>query len=118
MSPFRLSDGVEDESCYQREARQEDKSDRKDGGGEARDKACLEIFNDDGDSEGEADDRQYEGDKAEELERTVVLEERADHHDDLNAVTYGVKFGFRSRRSIAVSDRHVEDAPATVDGVD
>lgn len=118
LSSLRLGDGVEDEPGRQCEACQEDKTDRKNGGGEARDEPRLEVFDDDGNSEDEADNCQYEGNEAEELERTIVLEERADHHDDLDAIANCIEFRFRPLGAVAVGDRHIEDAPAAVDGVD
>ena len=118
MPSFRLGDGVEDEPSCQCEACQEDKTDRKNGGREARNKSRLKVFDDDGDSEDEADNCQYEGNEAEELKRSVILEERADHHDDFDAVTDGVELRLRSLGAIAVGYRYVEDAPATVNSVD
>lgn len=78
----------------------------------------MEIFEDDGDSKSEADDCQYEGDEAEELERAIILEERANHHDNFDAVAYGVELRLRPLGAVSVGDEHVEDAPAAVDGVD
>lgn len=53
----------------------------------------MEVLNNDGDAEGEADSGEDQGDEAEEFERSVVLEERADHGDDLDAVADRVELG-------------------------
>lgn len=53
----------------------------------------MEVLNDDGDAEREADNSEEQGDETEELERAVVLEERADHGDDLDAVADRVELG-------------------------
>ena len=78
----------------------------------------MEVLNDDGDAEREADNSEEQGDETEELERAVVLEERADHGDDLDAVADRVELGLRSRGAVPVLHRDVPDAPAVVDGVD
>lgn len=53
----------------------------------------MEVLNNDGDAEREADGGEDQGDEAEEFERSVVLEERADHGDDLDAVADRVELG-------------------------
>ena len=53
----------------------------------------MGILYDDGDAEREADGGEDQGDEAEEFERSVVLEERADHGDDLDAVADRVELG-------------------------
>lgn len=53
----------------------------------------MEVLNNDGDAEREADGGEDQGDEAEEFERSVVLEERADHGDDLDTVADRVEFG-------------------------
>ena len=58
------------------------------------------------------------GKETKELEGSVILKERPNHSDDLNAVTNGIKLGFRSCWAISVFHRHIFDAPAMVDGVD
>lgn len=78
----------------------------------------MEILYDDGDAEREADGGEDQGDEAEEFERSVVLEERADHGDDLDAVADRVELRLRSRGAVSVLHRDVLDAPAVVDGVD
>ena len=78
----------------------------------------MEVLYDDGDAEREADGGEEQGDKAEKLERAVVLEERADHGDDFDAVADGAELGLRSRGAVPVLHRDVLDAPAVVDGVD
>ena len=86
--------------------------------GEARNKTGLEILDNDGNAQGKTDDRKQKRNEAEELQRAVVLEQRADHGDDFNAVADGIKFGLGAFRAIAVLNRHVFDAPTVVDGVD
>lgn len=53
----------------------------------------MEVFYDDGDAEREADSGEDQGDEAEEFARSVVLEECADHGDDLDAVADRVELG-------------------------
>lgn len=53
----------------------------------------MEVLNDDGDAKCEAYNGKEQGDEAEEFERSVVLEERADHSDDLDAVADRVELG-------------------------
>ena len=78
----------------------------------------MEILDNDGHAQGEADDRKQERDQAEELQRTVVLEQRTDHRYDFDAIADGVEFGLGTRGTVAVLDGHIFDAPAVVDGVD
>ena len=81
-------------------------------GGEARDEAGLEIFDNDGHAQGEAEYREQKRNEAEELQRAVVLEQRADHRNDFNAVAHGVEFGLGTLGTVAVLDGHIFDAPS------
>ena len=65
----------------------------------------------------EPDDKKDKCDEAEELERTIVLEEASDHLDDLDAVAHRVELRLGSCGAVTVDDGDVEDAPASVHGV-
>ena len=78
----------------------------------------MEVLNNDGDAEREANYGEEQGDEAEKLERAVVLEERADHRDDLDAVADRVELGLRTGGAVPVLHRDVLNAPTVVDGVD
>ena len=78
----------------------------------------MEVLNNDGDAERETNNGEEQGDEAEELERAVVLEECADHRDDLNAVADRVELGLRTGGAVPVLHRDVLNAPTVVDGVD
>lgn len=93
MFLFYLGDRVEDKSRRQTEAAQEHERCGEHGGWETGHQPGMEVLNDDGDAEREADNSEEQGDETEELERAVVLEERADHGDDLDAVADRVEFG-------------------------
>lgn len=77
------------------------------GSGEARNEAGLEILDNDGHAQGEADHRKQKRDEAEELQRAVVLEQRADHRDDFNAVAHGIELGLGTLGTVAVLDGHI-----------
>lgn len=115
---FDLCHGIEDESGCKAQTAQEHKRRGEHGGGEARNEAGLEILDNDGHAQGEAEYREQKRNEAEELQRTVVLEQRADHRNDFNAVAHGVEFGLGTLGTVAVLDGHIFDAPAVVDGVD
>lgn len=115
---FDLCYRIQDESGCKAQAAQEHKRRGEHGGGEARNEAGLAILDNDGHAQGEADHRKQKRDEAEELQRAVVLEQRADHRDDFNAVAHGIELGFGAFRTVAVLDGHIFDAPAVVDGVD
>lgn len=112
-----LGDRVEDEARRQAETAQEHETCGEHGSGEAGNQPGVEVLSDDGDAEREADGGEEQGDKAEKLERAVVLEERADHGDDLDAVADRVELGLRAGGAVPVLHRDVLDAPAVVDGV-
>ena len=118
MFLFYLGDRVEDEARRQTEAAQEHEACGEHGSREAGNQPSAEVLNNDGDAEREADNGEEQRDEAEELERAVVLEERADHGDDLDAVADRVELRLRSRGAVPVLHRDVLDAPAVVDGVD
>ena len=115
---FDLCHGIQDESGCKAQTAQEHKRRGEHGGGEARNEAGLEILDNDGHAQGEADHRKQKRNQAEELQRAVVLEQRADHRNDLNAVADGIKLGLGAFRTVAVLDGYIFDAPAVVDGVD
>lgn len=46
----------------------------------------MEVLDNDGDAEREANNGEEQGDEAEKLEWAVVLEECANHRDDFNTV--------------------------------
>lgn len=115
---FDLGNRVEDEARRQAEAAQEHERCGEHGGGEAGHQSGVEVFNNNRYAEREPDDGEEQGDEAEELERAVVLKERADHGDDFDAVADGAELGLRSRGAVPVLHRDVLDAPAVVDGVD
>ena len=78
----------------------------------------MEILDNDGNTQGKTDNGKEKSYEAEEFERAVVLEQRADHGDDLNAVAHGIKLGLGAFRAVAVLDGHVFDTPTVVDGMD
>lgn len=78
----------------------------------------MEVLDNYRNAERESYGGEEQRDEAEELERAVVLEERADHGDDLDAVADRVELGLRPRGAVPVLHRDVPDAPAVVDGVD
>lgn len=93
MFLFDLGDRVEDEARCQAEAAYEHETRGEHGGWETGHQPGMEVLNNDGDAEREADSGEDQGDEAEEFERSVVLEERADHGDDLDAVADRVELG-------------------------
>lgn len=93
MFLFDLGDRVEDEARCQAEAAQEHETRGEHGSWEAGNQPGVEILYDDGDAEREADGGEDQGDETEEFERSVVLEECADHGDDLDAVADRVELG-------------------------
>ena len=113
-----LGDRVEDEARRQAEAAQEHERRGEHGGGEAGYQSGAEVLNNNRNAKNESYGGEEQRDEAEELERAVVLEERADHGDDLDAVADRVELGLRSRGTVPVLHRDVPDAPAVVDGVD
>ena len=113
-----LGDGVEDQPAGEREGRQEHQPQGQDGRGEPGHQARVQELEDDGRAEEEAEGQEEQGDKPEELHRPIVLEERADHHEDTGAVAHGVELGDRALGPVAVLDGHVEDPPAAVHRVD
>lgn len=118
MFLFDLGDRVEDEARSQAEAAQEHERRGEHGGGEAGHQSGAEVLNNNRNAERESyggEEQRYE---AEELERAVVLEERADHGDNLDAVADRVELGLRAGGAVPVLHRDVPDAPAVVDGVD
>lgn len=115
---FDLGDRVEDEARSQAEAAQEHERCCEHGGGEAGHQSGAEVLNNNRNAEREPYGGEEQRDEAEELERAVVLEERADHGDDLDAVADRVELRLRSRGAVSVLHRDVLDAPAVVDGVD
>ena len=115
---FDLGDRVEDEARSQAEATQKHERRGEHGGGKAGHQSGAEVLNNNRNAKNESYGGEEQRDEAEELERAVVLEERADHSDDLDAVAECVELGLRSRGAVPVLHRDVPNAPAVVDGVD
>ena len=113
-----LGDRVEDEARSQAEAAQKHERRGEHGGGEAGHQSGTEVLNNNWNAKSESYGGEEQRDEAEELERAVVLEERTNHGDDLDAVADRVELGLRPRGAVPVLHRDVPDAPAVVDGVD